>query len=112
MLFSKSVNFALFGMAAGCALGVGADRIYLVLPDNPPPSSLSPQAAMGLPLPPQSLLPARTVEWFVAHPDVAAGKVKLCNNDPGNAMSDPECQNAYNATEKIGFDQILSGAKR
>jgi hypothetical protein len=107
MLLSKSAYFALFGIAAGSALGVGADHIYLVLPADLPPPSPSPQAIMSLPRPPQFPPQARTVEWFVAHPDAANEKVKLCNNDPGDAMGDPECQNAYTATERIGIDMIL-----
>lgn len=111
MLLNKSFNFSLLGMAAGCALGIAADRIYLVLPTNPQPS-LSPQATIVLPLQPQAPAEARTVSWYVAHPSEANAKVSVCNDDPGNAQSDPECLNAATATEKIGINQLLSGMKQ
>jgi hypothetical protein len=92
-----------FGLAAGCALGVGADRMYLDPPQPSPVASISSVPAF---VPPQR---ARTVDWFVANPIVAKQKVDACNNDPGNAGSDAECLNALEARDKIGIRLLLNG---
>ncbi len=105
MLLSKPIYVGLFGLAIGCAAGIGADRLYLGVP-----VTVTTTAAMPA-LPSPAAPAARTVDWFIAHPADADAKVRACNNDPGNAGSNPECLNAFTATEKIGFDMITGKVK-
>ena len=105
MLLSKSIYVGLLGVAIGCAVGIGGDRLYLAMPVATTTTGAVAPVAMLPPL-------VRTVDWYVAHPNDASAKVAACNNDPGNASSDAECLNAFTATEKIGFDMITHGSKR
>jgi hypothetical protein len=38
-----------------------------------------------------------TVSWYLAHQDEWKRKYEACNNNPGAATTDPDCQNAIEA---------------
>ena len=54
--------------------------------------------------------PVRTVSWFEAHPSEMKQKYAACNDNPGGAMTDPECENALAANDHLGLAEILKGA--
>ena len=56
--------------------------------------------------------PVRTVSWFQAHPSEMRQKFAACNDNPGGAMADPECENAATAKEHIDFKEFLAGAPK
>lgn len=54
----------------------------------------------------------RTVSWFKAHQPEMNQKLAACNDNPGGAMTDPECQNALDAKSRIDTDGSLAGAPK
>jgi hypothetical protein len=56
--------------------------------------------------------PARTVSWFEAHRAEMTQKMASCNDNPGGAMADPECENAATAKEHTDFKEFLAGAPK
>ncbi len=54
----------------------------------------------------------RTVSWFEAHRAEMTQKNATCNDNPGGAMADPECENAATAKEHIDFKEFLAGAPK
>jgi hypothetical protein len=54
----------------------------------------------------------RTVSWFEAHQAVMNQKLDACNDNPGGAMKDPECQNALDAKSHIDTDNFLAGGRK
>jgi hypothetical protein len=53
-----------------------------------------------------------TVSWYVAHQDAMKGKLSACQEDPGSAIRDPECENASEAFDKVTLDRFIEGAPR
>ena len=51
--------------------------------------------------------PVHTVSWFQEHQSEMMRKVAACNDNPGGAMTDPECTNAENAKEHIDLSKLL-----
>ena len=41
-----------------------------------------------------------TVAWFLEHKDVMNKTLEKCNNNPGELLKTPNCQNAYMADDK------------
>lgn len=73
------------GTGAVCTVGT----IYLrPLPASPPSVAQAPVLTVA---------PVRTVAWFTAHPVEMRAKIAACNNNPGEAKRDPECENASDA---------------
>jgi hypothetical protein len=56
-------------------------------------------------VPPSSV---RTVSWYMAHRPEMNAKVAACKDNPGGALSDPECENAGQADLRIGLDALRS----
>ena len=56
--------------------------------------------------------PVRTVSWFESHQSEMNQKLDACNDNPGGAMTDPECQNALDAKSHIDTDRSLAGAPK
>jgi hypothetical protein len=56
--------------------------------------------------------PVRTVSWFAAHPSEMRQKFAACNDNPGGAMTDPECENALTAREHTGLADSFPEAPR
>src|SRR4051812_24553282 len=46
-----------------------------------------------------------TVSWYHAHPADTLGKLAACNNDPGYAKHDPNCENAHEARIAMSVDE-------
>jgi hypothetical protein len=51
----------------------------------------------------------RTVSWFKAHQPEMNQKLAACNDNPGGAMTDPECQNASDAADRNSLDKMIAG---
>ena len=49
---------------------------------------------------------ARSVWWYRQHQSDLKQKLAACNNNPGAAMADEECQNAAEAKSEIDMDQF------
>jgi hypothetical protein len=56
-------------------------------------------------VPPPSV---RTVSWYMAHRPEMNAKVEACKDNPGGALSDPDCENAGQADLRIGLDTLRS----
>lgn len=56
--------------------------------------------------------PVRTASWFEAHRMEMTQKYASCNDNPGGAMVDPECQNAATAKERTDLKEFLAGAPK
>jgi hypothetical protein len=56
--------------------------------------------------------PVRTVSWFKAHQPEMNQKLVACNDNPGGAMTDPECQNALDAKSRIDTDSEAAGVNK
>lgn len=50
--------------------------------------------------------PMRTVSWYRQHQSDLKQKLAACNDDPGAAMTDVECQNAAEAKSQIDMDEL------
>ncbi|MFZ3236933.1 MAG: EexN family lipoprotein [Stellaceae bacterium] len=50
--------------------------------------------------------PVRTVSWYRQHQSDLKQKLAACNDDPGAAMTDVECQNAAEAKSQIDMDEF------
>lgn len=50
--------------------------------------------------------PMRTVSWYRQHQSDLKQKLAACNDDPGAAMTDVECQNAAEAKSQIDMDEF------
>ena len=55
-----------------------------------------------------TLHPVRTVSWFKAHQAEMMHKRAACDDNPGNARTDPECANADNAF----LDSMIAGPSK
>ena len=53
--------------------------------------------------------PVRTVSWYEAHRPEMNQKFASCNDNPGGALFDPECQNALDAKGHIGMAGFIKG---
>jgi hypothetical protein len=53
--------------------------------------------------------PERTVSWFIDHRPELAQKIATCKDNPGGALTDPECANAAEADGKIGLAEFRAG---
>jgi hypothetical protein len=81
--------------------------VYLVVPNRPPVASwVSPPARM-VPRPPE----VRTVTWFKAHVPELQAKLAACKDNPGEARTDAECDNAQHAQWDRSFDAFLGKPK-
>lgn len=49
-----------------------------------------------------------SVAWFVAHPDIMRGVLRLCHNNPGEARNNPNCVNAEQAEGTVMADDWLA----
>lgn len=45
-----------------------------------------------------------TVSWYLAHRAEMTAKLTACNDDPGHAAHDPNCENAHQARITISAD--------
>jgi hypothetical protein len=54
----------------------------------------------------------RTVSWFNAHQPEMNQKLATCNDNPGGAMTDPECQNALDAKSRIDTDSLATAVRK
>lgn len=52
---------------------------------------------------------ARTVSWFAANPQDMRQKIATCNDNPGAAIHDAECENALEANEHLAIEAMLAG---
>lgn len=50
--------------------------------------------------------PERTVSWYRQHQSDLKQKLAACNDNPGAAMTDVECQNAAEAKSQIDMDEF------
>ena len=50
--------------------------------------------------------PLRTVSWYRQHQSDLKQKLAACNDNPGAAMTDMECQNAAEAKSQIDMDEF------
>ena len=50
--------------------------------------------------------PVRTVSWYRQHQADLKQKLAACNDNPGAAMTDVECQNAAEAKSQIDTDEF------
>jgi hypothetical protein len=55
---------------------------------------------------------AKTVEWYVQHPDWRAKINRACMNNPGEAMHVPDCLNASEATQRNGVGSAIASLDR
>ncbi|MFL5252515.1 MAG: EexN family lipoprotein [Rhodopila sp.] len=46
-----------------------------------------------------------TVSWYHAHPAETLAKLQACNDDPGYAKHDPNCENAHEARLAMSVDE-------
>jgi hypothetical protein len=92
----------------GVSSAVGlAVIVYLVVPDRPPVASWVTPPARMVPRPPD----ARTVTWFKAHVPELQAKLAACKDNPGEARTDAECDNAQHAQWDRSFDAFLGKSK-
>jgi hypothetical protein len=99
LLVAAAIGFC---SAAGLAV-----TVYLVLPNRSPVANgVTPPARM-MPHPPA----ARTVTWFKAHVPELQAKLAACKNNPGEARTDAECNNAQHAQWDRSFDAFLGKSK-
>jgi hypothetical protein len=45
----------------------------------------------------------RTASWYAAHPTILENVIKLCRDDPGQAVRNPDCMNASQAQVLIAL---------
>ena len=50
--------------------------------------------------------PVRTVSWYRQHQSDLKQKLAACNDNPGAAITDAECQNAAEAKSQIDMDEF------
>jgi hypothetical protein len=50
--------------------------------------------------------PVRTVSWYRQHLPDLKQKLDVCNDNPGAAMTDVECQNAAEAKSQIDMEEF------
>lgn len=50
--------------------------------------------------------PLHTVSWYRQHQSDLKQKLAVCNDNPGAAMTDVECQNAAEAKSQIDMDEF------
>jgi hypothetical protein len=50
--------------------------------------------------------PVRTVSWYRQHQSDLKQKLVACNDNPGAAITDVECQNAAEAKSQIDMDEF------
>ena len=92
----------------GVSSAVGlAVIVYLVVPDRPPVESWVTPPARMVPRPPD----VRTVTWFMAHVPELQAKLAACKDNPGEARTDAECDNAQHAQWDRSFDAFLGKSK-
>jgi len=92
----------------GVSSAVGlAVIVYLVVPNRPPVASWVTPPARMVPRPPD----ARTVTWFKAHVPELQAKLAACKDNPGEARTDAECDNAQHAQWDRSFDAFLGKSK-
>ncbi len=79
-----------------------------------PPAAVLPALPLAPPSRPIPLLPTyqpapiRDVAWFMAHPAERRAKRAACDNNPGMAGHDPECENALHAQSNASIDRFLA----
>jgi hypothetical protein len=78
--------------------GLGATGAVYLRPLQPAQSPQ--QAAIAPPPTPDQPLAqvrptVRTVSYFRAHPAELEEKIRVCRDNPGEGMHDPECHNAF-----------------
>lgn len=50
--------------------------------------------------------PARTVSWYRQHQTDLKKELATCNDNPGSAMTDPDCQNAAEAKSQLDIEEF------
>lgn len=59
----------------------------------------------------QSSPPAKTISWFIEHPDELQATLKACRDNPGALGKTPDCVNASAARDKIIVQQMNDALK-
>jgi hypothetical protein len=59
----------------------------------------------------QSPQPAKTVSWFIEHPDELQATLKACRDNPGALGKTPDCVNASAARDKITVQEMKDALK-
>ena len=97
-------------MALSGAAGGSASAVYL-RPLQPPQQQT---ATVPPPAPVQTPAPAiRTLSWFMAHDAERAAKMAACADNPGVArLGDPECDNAFNARDRLNYRASLKSKEQ
>jgi hypothetical protein len=90
-----------------CSAAGLAVIVYLVVPNRPPVASWVAPPARLVPRPPD----VRTVTWFKAHVPELQAKLAACKDNPGEALTDAECDNAQHAQWDRSFDAFLGKSK-
>jgi hypothetical protein len=90
-----------------CSVAGLAMIVYLVVPNRPPVASRVTPPARMVPRPPD----VRTVTWFKAHVPELQAKLSACKDNPGEARTDAECDNAQHAQWDRSFDAFLGKSK-
>ena len=49
---------------------------------------------------------ARTVSWYRQHQAVLKKELTACADNPGSAMTDPDCQNAAEAKSQLDIEEF------
>jgi hypothetical protein len=75
--------------------GLGATGAVYLRPFQPPQQAeIVPPPTPDQPLA-QARSTVRTVSYFRAHPAELEEKIRICRDNPGEGMHDPECHNAF-----------------
>jgi hypothetical protein len=88
---TRSQQFLIVG-AAVCIGGAGYGARYF---SRSAPGSVAAAAT-----------PEHTVSWYRQHQPDLKQKLATCNDNPGAAMTDVECQNAAEAKSQIDMDEF------
>ena len=90
-----------------CSAAGLATVVCLVFPSRPPVTKWVTPPARMVPRPPD----VRTVTWFKAHVPELQVKLAACKDNPGQARTDAECDNAQHAQWDRSFDAFLGKPK-
>jgi hypothetical protein len=102
MIYEK---LGILAMMVGCGALGAVGTVYL----RPVPNIQDAPVQAFVPAPiPYVPAPVRDVAWFKANQPEMQAKLAGCNNNPGLAMSDPECMNADKASSDISIDKLLA----
>ena len=90
--------------------GVGAGSVVYMRPLQPPQQQAVAVPQSPLPAPPPAI---RATAWFEAHDAERKAKMAACHDNPGvSRLGDPECDNAFNARDNIGYRKFHDEAWR